>query len=185
MMRERMETEHNVFSRFLKNDFGHGGAWAHYWGAFYPRGSRRLADVQLAVWLDRCRLGISFYIGDYAVVPRERFVRNLDRHRAVLSGLMSDLLAEPGILRAWGGETEIDEEGKIIPRRPMSWAEWLDDPRAGNYWAFRALSPREALVTPRDDLAGLVSRTHAAFFPLALLAIEDEPLPVLRAFAEG
>ena len=35
-----METEKRLFARILKNDFGQGGAWDYYWGAFYPRGSR-------------------------------------------------------------------------------------------------------------------------------------------------
>lgn len=182
MMRERLETGRGVFSRFLKNDFGRGGAWAHYWGAFYPRGSCRLADVQLAVWIDRHRLGFSFYIGDYAAIPRGRFLRSLARHRAELPGLLADLLAEPRIQRAWHGETALDEEGRITARRPMSWDEWLDDPSAGDFWAYLALTPAEALETPPEDLAALAARTHAAFFPLALLAMEDEPLPVIRAY---
>ena len=45
MARAKLEMERGVFSRFLKNDFGRGGAWANYWGAFYPKGSRRIADA--------------------------------------------------------------------------------------------------------------------------------------------
>ena len=33
-----METEKRLFSRIPKNDYGRGGAWDFYWGAFYPRG---------------------------------------------------------------------------------------------------------------------------------------------------
>jgi len=186
MMRERLETERNLFSRFMKNDFGRGEAWAHYWGAFYPRGSRRLADLQLAAWLDRRRLGISFYIGDYARLPRERFLRNVARCRAVLPDLLGDdLLADPRILRARSGETGVDEEGNFYVPAPMTWEEWLDDPRAGGYWVFRALRPAEVLEMPGDKLAGLVAHTHAALFPLALLAMEEDPLPVLYAYGEN
>jgi hypothetical protein len=42
-----METEKGVFARFLKNDFGQGGAWDFYWGAFYPKGGKRTRDAQL------------------------------------------------------------------------------------------------------------------------------------------
>ena len=42
------ETEKNVFSRLLKNDFGAGGCHHHLWMAFYRPGRRRLTDVQLA-----------------------------------------------------------------------------------------------------------------------------------------
>ena len=93
MVRARMEMERGVFSRFLKNDFGHGGAWANYWGAFYPKGSRRIYDAQLAVWMDRSRVGISFYINDYGKVPRERFSRNCARYRRLLPDLLAHLVA--------------------------------------------------------------------------------------------
>ncbi len=42
------ETERNVFSRLLKNDFGAGGCHHHLWMSFYRPGYRRITDVQLA-----------------------------------------------------------------------------------------------------------------------------------------
>ncbi len=61
-----LETERNVFSRFLKNDFGAGGCHAHYWMAFYRRGRRRLADVQLIVSLHADGLRVGVYVGEPA-----------------------------------------------------------------------------------------------------------------------
>ena len=121
MMRDRLETERNLFSRFLKNDFGRGGAWANYWGAFYPSGSRRIADVQLAVWMNANRVGISFYIGDYAAVQRSRFIRNCARWRDEIGSLMGDILANPGLQYAAEGETTLDEGGRVVASRPMRW----------------------------------------------------------------
>jgi hypothetical protein len=94
------------------------------------------------------------------------------------------LLSDPRIQRARAGETELDDAGRVGAAQPMTWAEWLDDPRAGDFWAFLPLTPREALETARDDLAALFAKVHAAFFPLALLAMEEESLPVMRAFGE-
>ncbi len=44
-MKEVLETEKYLFSRFPKNDWGQGGAWDFYWGAFYPRGGPRTRSV--------------------------------------------------------------------------------------------------------------------------------------------
>lgn len=41
------ETERNVFSRLLKNDFGAGGCHHHLWMSFYRYGRNRLTDYQL------------------------------------------------------------------------------------------------------------------------------------------
>ena len=53
-----LETERNVFSRLLKNDFGAGGCHYHYWMAFYRIDRKRLSDIQLSfsLWPDSFRI---------------------------------------------------------------------------------------------------------------------------------
>lgn len=46
--RLNLETERNVFSRLLKNDFGAGGCHHHFWLSFYRPPRTRLKDIQLA-----------------------------------------------------------------------------------------------------------------------------------------
>lgn len=184
MMRERLETERNLFSRFLKNDFGRGGAWSNYWGAFYPRGSRRLEDVQLAVWMNARRLGISFYIGDYGRLPRERFLRNVSRYRRILPDLLAELFANPRLLLSREGGEQIDEAGNLVPEHPITWEEWLDNPGRADYWVRVALTPAQALAASAEELEELTGQMHAAYFPLALLAMEENPLPVIEAYLE-
>ncbi len=60
------ETERNVFSRILKNDFGRGGSHSHLWMSFYRLPRKRLTDLQLshAVYPDGFRWGL--YVGEYA-----------------------------------------------------------------------------------------------------------------------
>jgi 5-methylcytosine-specific restriction enzyme B len=184
-LRARMEMERGVFSRFLKNDFGHGGAWANYWGAFYPKGSRRIYDAQLAVWMDRHRVGVSFYINDYGVQPRERFQRNCARFRVELPGLLSHLTGNPHIHLARDGRTKLDEQGCLIPEQPMTWEEWLDDPASGDFWAFVAFRPDDVMSMPGDELIDWVARLHTDYFPLALLAMDEEPLAQIEAYIGG
>lgn len=182
MVRARMEMERNLFSRFLKNDFGHGGAWANYWGAFYPRGSRRIADAQLAIWMDRSRLGISFYINNYGRLPRERFRRNCARFSGILPGLLRHLVENPRIYLARDGRTRLDEQGQLLPEQPMTWEEWLEDPAAGDYWAFASLRPRDVLAMPGEELVSLAAALLADYFPLALLSMDEEPLAAIKAY---
>ena len=58
-----LETERNVFSRLLKNDFGAGGCHHHIWMSFYRPGMRRLSDIQLAHSLSPAGFVVAVYIG--------------------------------------------------------------------------------------------------------------------------
>jgi len=75
-IRALMETEDHHFSRFVKNDYGRGGAWDFYWGAFYTKGGRRSEGAQLYLCIDRNVLKYGFYIGVYAGEHHERFSHN-------------------------------------------------------------------------------------------------------------
>ena len=89
-----LETEANVFSRILKNDFGRGGSHSHLWMAFYRRPRKRLTDIQLshAVYPDAFRWGL--YVGDYAKglfrPARARMVEDEAGALAVLNPLLED-----------------------------------------------------------------------------------------------
>ena len=86
------ETERNVFSRILKNDFGAGGSHSHLWMSFYRPPRKRLTDIQLshAIHPDAFRWGI--YVGDYARglfrPARERLLGEPRQSLALLNGLI-------------------------------------------------------------------------------------------------
>jgi hypothetical protein len=61
-----LETERNVFSRLLKNDFGAGGCHHHLWMSFYRPGRRRLTDLQLSHSLSPDGFQVGLYLGGYA-----------------------------------------------------------------------------------------------------------------------
>ena len=87
-----METEKKIFARILKNDYGRGGAWDFYWGAFYPKGGKRTEDAQLFLWINHERVRFGFYIGTYGGNEQARFVRNVARNRAALLGMLPGTL---------------------------------------------------------------------------------------------
>lgn len=60
------ETEKNVFSRLLKNDFGAGGCKDNLWMAFYRPGRKRLRDVQLSHRISPDGFHVSLFVGGYA-----------------------------------------------------------------------------------------------------------------------
>ncbi len=92
--RLRWETEKNVFSRLLKNDFGAGGCHHHKWLAFYRPPRRRVTDVQLShsLWPDGLDVGL--FVGGYAKdLLRQAKARVEARPERFLS-LVNPLLAE-------------------------------------------------------------------------------------------
>lgn len=92
--RIRLETEKNVFSRLLKNDFGAGGCHHHFWMSFYRPERSRLRDVQLvhSLWPD------AFYIAVYIGHPIPKLFKRV--HRRILNNpdeflrLLNPLLLE-------------------------------------------------------------------------------------------
>ncbi len=90
--RSGFETEKNVFSRLLKNDFGAGGCHHHLWMAFYRPPLRRLTDVQLSHGLYPDGFAFGLYVGEYAKdFFRQAKARMLDEPERALA-LVNDLI---------------------------------------------------------------------------------------------
>ena len=83
------ETEKNVFSRLLKNDFGAGGCHHHKWLAFYRPGLKRLKDVQLSHSLSPRGMTVGLYVGAYAkdllAQAQARIEQAPQRYRALVN----------------------------------------------------------------------------------------------------
>ncbi len=80
-----LETEKNVFSRLLKNDFGAGGCNHHLWMSFYRLGRSRLRDLQMPHTIDPDGFSVGLYAGDHARevlrLVRSQAMRHSDRFR--------------------------------------------------------------------------------------------------------
>jgi hypothetical protein len=183
IMRARLETRHNLFSRWLKNDFGRGGAWDHCWAAYYPLGGRRTVELQLAVWLDRSLLQISFYIGDYAPQRQALFARACGRYFNELYDAVPPLLAGYPAVLASDWDLQWGDDGRPRTDHPLEWEEWLADPARGMFCVRVPYARAEAETLTLDDLTERVAQIHSAYFPLALCAMDENPLALIRAFA--
>ena len=177
---ESMETEKRIFSRIPKNDWGRGGAWPHYWGAFYPKGGRRTEDIQLAVWMNHQRMGIGFYIGEYGSEQRRTFVESCAANRQALEPIIHEHIDSDNLL--YGQRNDYVELSPDELNRMRDWRAWLKDPGTAGI--------RVEVIVPRDEVLSLPAATleqriegiFARVFPLVLIATGDDPIPRVAAY---
>ena len=171
LIRDRMETERKIFARIPKNDFNHGGAWDFYWGAFYRKGGKRIEDAQLFMWMNHDRLEVGFYIGMYGSHQRQQFLYNCQKHTELLSTLLEGSLSDD---RLWFGSRSNSTS--------TSWQTWLQDPGQADIHVSLNLPKPELLKYSADELTAQFVQVYQQLFPLVLLAIEEDPLPVLSEY---
>ena len=180
-MLELLETGKRLFARIPKNDYGKGGAWDFYWGAFYPKGGKRTADPQLFLWINRNLLGFGFYVGEYGPDPRKRFVKNCAEHAAVLKRSL-----EPGLsggdLVYGEGDTAPDASQLPLGGGKLAWNEWIVDPERFGIRVAIELPSADVESASRAALADLVAETYKRLFPLVLLAHHEQPMDAIRRF---
>ena len=178
-----METDKRLFSIFAKNDFGRGGAWSHYWGAFYPKGSKRSQDAQLSMWINHELFEHGFYIGNYGSTQRQRFSRNSQVHAQILEPILSQLIGDN--VRFGDRENLIVQPDGTFAYRDGSeptWAEFLQDPSRFNNDVSYFLAPEDLVELEEDALVERVLDSFRRLFPLVLLATLDEPIAEIEAY---
>jgi len=159
----RLETENRLFSRILKNDWGRGGAWDHYWGALYPKGGKRIETAQLYVRINPVDLSFGFGFGTYGSSEKERFIKNCRVHEKVLRDNL-------GHLKVTG----------IVP-----WSEPSGENIEPEILSETRLKKDEVLRLSGEDLADRIARSFEELFPLILLSISDDPLAEIERYPEA
>lgn len=89
-----LETERNVFSRLLKNDFGAGGCHDHLWMSFYRPQTRRLEDVQITHRISPDGFAVGVYVGAYATDLLDRAKSRIRQAPARYLDLVNPLLEQ-------------------------------------------------------------------------------------------
>jgi 5-methylcytosine-specific restriction protein B len=177
-----METNHNVFARIYKNDYGKKGAWDFYWGAFYPKGRKRTEAPQLFVSIHHERLEFGFYIGRYGTEDRRRFLHNSTAHKEDLQRLLHVGLPQDAPLTHGTRISQGESIDSSVQQPVRSLAEWLDQARTDEARATVMIPQGEVVWLTIDDLATKIARTFERLFPFILLATEDEPTGAIRAY---
>jgi len=91
--RLNLETEKNVFSRLLKNDFGAGGCHDHLWMSFYRPETRRLEDVQITHRVSPDGFAVGVYVGARATDLLKRATARIRQAPATYLDLVNPLLS--------------------------------------------------------------------------------------------
>ena len=177
-----METKKRVFARIIKNDYGQGGAWDFYWGAFYPKGSKRIEDAQLSMWINPDLLEFGFYIGEYGAEQRQRFLRNCRRHYATLVRFLEGSLSDDRLIFTNHDDIVINPDNSVSSKVNLTWREWLKTPDQVNFDVSLVLPRAIALQYPAPELCDLIVQIYQRLFPLVLLTIEDDPIPAIGEY---
>lgn len=90
------ETERNVFSRLLKNDFGAGGCHDHLWMSFYRPETRRLDDVQITHRISPDGFAVGLYVGAYATELLQKVKSRITEAPSTYLDLVNPLVEEGG-----------------------------------------------------------------------------------------
>jgi hypothetical protein len=88
------ETERNVFSRLLKNDFGAGGCHDNLWMAFYRPETKRLKDVQISHRISPDGFDVGLYVGAYATDLLGQAQHRIEQAPATYLGKVNGLLEQ-------------------------------------------------------------------------------------------
>jgi 5-methylcytosine-specific restriction enzyme B len=177
----QMETQEHLFSRFLKNDYGRGGAWDFLWGAFYTRGGRRSEGAQLYLHIDRNVVKYGFYIGVYAGEHHERFTRNCRAYACELLPYLRRVLPETVV------SFDTNDTGpRIAPAARgnvrVTWESYLRNPYLLENDVCIRMPKQEALSVTAREWVTRIRDTHVKLFPLVALAVHNDPMPSIRQY---
>lgn len=182
IIREKTETKKNLFSQIIKNDYGRGGAWPHYWGALYPLGGKRTRDAQLYIYIDAHAIRFGFYIGEEGAAQRKQFLDRCRQYRRELLDLLEDFYRDAELFFRDRENSTAPAEMIKPDQKTLSFSEWLANPEQHGLEIFRQLSSSAAVKISLADLAGLVAQVWQKVFPFFLLATEPSPLNAIRLF---
>ncbi len=175
-----LETEKGVFSRIPKNDYGKGGAWDFFWGAFFPKGDKRIESAQLSMWMNFQFLEYGFYIGLYGSERRDRFARNLRQHPELFAILREHVRDwDRFVTGSWNVHFRVSETGDVEVLQPASFDAFLENPAAFDFDLSVILPKQKVLALSFEELVDGIAKTYEELFPFVLLAIEDDPMPVI------
>ncbi len=158
-----LETERNVFSRILKNDFGAGGSNSHLWMSFYRPDRSRLSDLQPFHGIEPD----GFYSGLHVGGRDRSIVANMKRAFALDPDGLLELLNERLDVGGWTLEITRGSGGsgqKLVTTRPLAELPVLVQ-KASSFSMWREF-PAAQVVAWREELVLHAARAMADIWPL-------------------
>lgn len=180
---DAMETKTKLYGRIPKNDWGRGGAWDFYWGAIYPKGGKRITDAQLYLLLEKRALRFGFSIGDYGGSQRKLLAQNCQQNDAALLAILGENYADPRF--HLGAGSTVEDTVSLDVADSMDFKAWLEAEGTNDPHIFVVIEWDQLLGMRREDLVAAIADAYRQLFPLALLAISEDPLPLIDAYLGG
>jgi hypothetical protein len=178
-MTQMLEMENRILSRIRKNDFGQGGAWDYLWGAFYPKGGKRIEDGQLFITVNHMGLKFGFSVADYGRAARELFASNLKAMPAELAAELNQSLDSCGIV--YGDHDDGYSPTKLRPDQTKSLEEWIKNLAQYGPSAKTFISKDEAISMSGDELSQKIADLFERLFPLFRMAKQEQTVSQVAA----
>ena len=179
---EVMETENNLFSRIIKNDYGRGGAWDYYWAAFYPKGGKRIEDAQLSIFINKDRFEYGSHIGEYGSEQKKKFLNNCKNNYNILEKILQPILDDESIVFGTHEELLTDNKLQSTYRSDVEGKDWLKNP--DDYGVdIAVLVPKEEIIKiSTKDLKEKILEYFKKMFPFIILSISDNPMQEINDY---
>lgn len=169
----RLESERRVMSSFMKNDFGRGGAWEHYWGALYVPGFKRIESPQLFVWVNRDVLRAGFSVGEYAGEWVQQFIQAIEREGDRLAQeIGTEVGGHPLLFGSRVVTSDGLRKGDSRIREGMDPQRWFEGPASDQIDVNIQLSREEVLATDAGQVSELIAQVFDRLFPLMEVVLE-------------
>jgi 5-methylcytosine-specific restriction protein B len=178
-----METETGIFSRFLKNDYGRGGAWDYYWGRFYPKGINKSDGSQLILFINREAMYAGFMLGDYASDAKKLYLENIKANKTRIDELLGNIILERVITignRYLYGKSVNDGESKP----PTTIEAWMADPNIAEYDLTRLYLKEDLLHLSLEELSDEIAEIYNQLYPFVILASSTNPIPMIEKYLD-
>ncbi len=164
------ETEKNVFSRLLKNDFGAGGCHSHLWMSFYRPERRRLTDAQLAPCITPDGFTTGLFVGAYMKDLIKQAKANIAADPARFLAILNPLLQDKNWTFSYHYGTGAQKRNAvhIAPLNTLP----NDLPKADGLW-IRHYTCRDDVVAMQGDLVGWTIATMRALWAVYGFVLGD------------
>ena len=139
---------------------------------FYFKGQKADGDAQFFINLNEDFLKFGFYIGEN-IDNRIRFIQNCQKHQKELDFISMNILSDHDIVYSRSLKKDNLE---------FTWKNWLRDFNYSEIYAAMHLIEEEVLLYSAEKLSQQIAQTFELLFPLALLAIFDNPIQSIRDY---
>jgi DNA polymerase III delta prime subunit len=164
-----LETRTNLLSRITKNDYGKGGLYHYFWGAFYDPEAGRQDSSQLYVILREGLVRFGFGWGVNAAEYKERLNRNIKKYGVIDDDYLK-VLSEKGVKIKIPGSDDIASTEKTLD--PIGFLKAVVDHERPS---LEVSIVKDAAIKMGADLGTRIEEVFDLLMPVMILSTFDSP----------